>query len=67
MILNYKTIFQRASKQASKSIFAKTGLTKIPNFKQAYRSEVFHTCPVVLEYHSYILDFAWSANLGHAS
>ena len=56
----------RASKQA-KRIFSKTGLTKIPSFKQAYRSEVFRMCTVVLEYHSCILDFVWSANLGHAS
>ena len=67
MVLNCKTIFQRASKQAmvlncktilqaSKSIFAKTGLTKIPSLKQAYRSEVFRTCTVVLGYHTCILD-----------
>ena len=31
------------------------------------RSEVFHTCMVVLGYHSCILDFSWPANLGHAS
>ena len=56
MVLNCKTIFQRASKQASKSIFSKIGLAKIPSLKQVYRSEVFHTCTVVLGYHSCILD-----------
>ena len=35
---------------------SKTGLIKIPSFKQAYRSEVFHTCTVVLGYHSCMLD-----------
>ena len=56
MVLSYKTIFQRVSKQENKSIFYKTGLMKIPSFKQAYRSEVFRTCTVMLGYHSCILD-----------
>ena len=56
MVFRCKTIFQRESKQARKSIFSKTGLTKIPSFKQAYQSEVFRTCTVVLGYHSCILD-----------
>ena len=67
MVLNYQTIFQanngfellnhvQASKQ---SIFYKTGLTKIPSFKQAYRSEVFRTCTVVLGYHFMHFRFAW--------
>ena len=66
MILNYQTIFKAnngfellnhvSSKQASKRIFSKTDLTKIPSYKQAYRSEVFRTCTVVLGYHSCILD-----------
>ena len=59
VVLSCKTIFQRVSKQASKqekSIFYKTGLTKIPSFKQAYLSEVFRTCTMVLGYHSCILD-----------
>ena len=56
MILSCKTIFQRASKQESKSIFSKIGITKIPSFKHAYQSEVFRTCTVVLGYHSCILD-----------
>ena len=68
MVLNYQTIFKAkngfelfnhvSSKQASnqKLYFFKTGLTKIPSFKQAYRSEVFRTCTVVLGYHSCILD-----------
>ena len=81
MVLNYQAIFKAnngfellnhvsKSKQASKQakrIFLKKGLNKIPSFKQAYRSEVFRTCTVVLGYHSCILDFAWSANLVHAS
>ena len=67
MVLNCKTIFQRASEQASKRIFVKTGLTKIPSSKQAHRSEVFRTCTVKLGYHTWILVFAWSANVGHAS
>ena len=67
MVLSCKTIFQRVSKQANKSIFYKIGLTKIPSFKQANRSEVFHTCTVVLGYHSMQFRFAWSANLVHAS
>ena len=65
--LSCKTIFQRASKQASKSIFSKTGLTKIPSFKQAYRSEVFRTCAVVLGHHFMNFRFAWSENLVHES
>ena len=67
MVLSCKTIFQKARKQTNKSIFYKTGLMKIPSFKQAYRSEVFRTCTVVLGYLSSILEFAWSANLVHAS
>ena len=53
--------------QANKSIFYKTGLTKIPSFKQAYRSEVFRTCAVVLGHHFMYFRFAGSANLVHAS
>ena len=67
MVLRCKTIFQRASKQTSKSIFSKTDLTKIHSFKQAYRSEVFRTCAVVLGHHFMHFRFAWSANLVHAS
>ena len=74
MVFNYQTIFQAnncfellnhvSSKQ---NIFYKTGLTKIPNFKQAYMSEVFHTCMVVLGHHFMHFRFAWSANLVYAS
>ena len=64
MVLSCKTIFQRASKQ---SIFYKIGLTKIPIFKQAYRSEVFCTCTVVLGHHFMHFRFVWSENLVHAS
>ena len=67
MVLSCKTIFQRASKQANKSIFYKTCLTKIPSFKQAYRSKVFRTCAVVLGHHFMHFRFAWSTNLVHAS
>ena len=67
MVLSCKTIFQRASKQANKSIFYKTGLTKIPSFKQAYRLEVFRTCAVVLGNHFMHFRVTWSANLVHAS
>ena len=67
MVLSCKTIFQRASKQASKSIFYKTGLTKILSFKQAHRLEVFRTCAVVLGHHFMHFRFAWSTNLVHAS
>ena len=67
MVLSCKTICQRASKQANKSIFYKTGLTKIPSFKQAYWSEVFRTCAVVLGHHFMHFRFSWSANLVHAS
>ena len=67
MVLSCKTIFREQASKQAKRIFSKTGLTKIPSFKQAYRSEVFHTCTVVLGYHSCILDFAWLANLVHAS
>ena len=78
MILNYQTIFQAnngsellnhvSSKKASKkSIFYKTGPTKIPSFKQAYRSKVFRTCTVVLGHHFMHFRFAWSTNLVHAS
>ena len=67
MVLSGKTIFQRASKQANKSIFYKTGLTKIPSFKKAIRSEVFRTCVVVLGHHFMHFRFAWLANLVHAS
>ena len=58
MVLSCKTIFQRASKQANKSIFYKIGLTKIPSFKQAYRSEVFRKCAVVLGQHFMHFKFA---------
>ena len=67
MVLSCKTIFQRESKQASKSIFSKTGLTKIPSFKQAYRSEVFRTCTMVLGHNFMHFRFVWSVNLVHAS
>ena len=70
MVLNCKPFFnEQASKQASKQkrIFVKTGLTKIPSSKQANRSEVFRTCTMKLGYHTCILFFARSANLGHAS
>ena len=67
MVLNYQTIIKanngfellnmfQVSKQ-EKRIFLKIGLTKIPSSKQAYRSEVFRTCTVVLGYHSRILEF----------
>ena len=49
------------SKKA-KRIFSKTGLMKIPSFKQAYRLEVFCTCTVVLGYHSCILDLPGRQN-----
>ena len=67
MVLSCKTIFQRASKQANKNIFYKTGLTKIPSFKQAYQSEVFRTFAVVLGHHFMHFRFARLANLVHAS
>ena len=74
MILNYQTIFQASNGfefsnhvSSKQSIFYKTGLTKIPCFKQAYRSEVFRTCTVVLGHHFIHFRFAWSANLVHAS
>ena len=57
----------QASKQASKIIFLKTDLTKILSFKQAYKSEVFRMCTVVLGYHSCILEFSCSTNLVHTS
>ena len=54
MVLNCKTIFQRASKQASKQ---KENLRKqaFPSSKQANRSEVFLTCTVVLGSHTCIV------------
>ena len=74
MVLNYQTIFQAnngfellnhvSSKQ---SIFYKTDLMKIPSFKQAYWSEVFCTCTVVLGHHFMHFRFVWSAILVHAS
>ena len=64
MVLSCKPYFKE---QASKSIFSKTGLTQIPSFKQAYRSEVFRTSTVVLGHHFMHFRFAWSANLVHAS
>ena len=67
MVLSCKTIFQRASKQASKNIFYKTGLMKIPSFKKAYRSKVFRTCTVGLGHHFMHFRFVWSVNLVHAS
>ena len=67
MVLSCKVIFQRASKQANKSIFYKIGLMKIPSFKQGYRSEVFRTCTVVLGQYFMHLRFVWLANLVHAS
>ena len=58
-----KQCFKKASKQESKqarkqSIFYKTGLTKISSFKQAYRSEVFRTCTMVLGHHFMHFRFA---------
>ena len=47
--------FLLKSKQASKRIFVKTDLTKIPSSKQENRSEVFRTCTVELGYHTGIL------------
>ena len=64
MVLNCKPFFKE---QTNKRIFVKIGLTKIPSSKQANQSEVFCTCALVLGYHTCILVFAWSANLGHAS
>ena len=73
MVLNNQTIFQANNGfellnhvSSKKSIFYKTGLTKIPIFKQAYRSEVFRTCMVVLGHRLMHFRFAWSANLVHA-
>ena len=65
MVLNYQTIFKanngfellnHVSSKQPKRIFSKIGLTKIPIFKQAYRSEVFRKCTMVLGYHSCILE-----------
>ena len=74
MVLNYQTIFQANNGfellnhvSRKQSIFYKTGLTKTPSFKQAYRSEVFCTCMVVLGHHFMHFRFVWSANLVHAS
>ena len=74
MVLNYQTIFQANNGfellnhvSSKESIFYKTCLTKIPSFKQAYRSEVFRMCTVVLGHHSMHFRFAWSANLVHVS
>ena len=53
-------------KQANKSIFYKTGLTKIPNFKQAYWLEVFRTCAMVLGHLFMHFRFTWLENLVHA-
>ena len=74
MVLNYQTIFQAnngfellnhvSSKQ---SIFYKTGLMKIPSFKQAYLLEVFRTCTVMLGHHFMYFRFSWSEILVHAS
>ena len=74
IVLNYQTIFQVnngfellnhvSSKQ---SVFYKIGLTKILSFKQAYRSEVFHTCTVVFGHHFMHFRFSWLANLVHRS
>ena len=58
MVLSCKTIFQEQANKQAKIIFSKTGLTKIPSFKQACQSEVFRTCTVVLGYHSCILDLS---------
>ena len=74
MVLNYQTIFQVNNDfellnhvSSKKSIFYKTGLTKIPSFKRAYQSEVFRTCTVVLGHHFMHFRFAWSVNLVNAS
>ena len=72
MVLNYQTIFKANNgfellnhvfKQASEIIFSKTGLTKIPSFKQTYLPEVFRTCAVVLGHHFMHFRFSWSVNL----
>ena len=74
MVLNYQTIFQANNGfellnhvSSKKSISYKTGLTKIPSFKQAYRLEVFYTCTVLLGHHFMHFRFTWSTNLVHAS
>ena len=51
MVLNCKTILQRASKQAKKVCENKA----FPIFKQANRSEVSRTCTVVLGFHTCIV------------
>ena len=48
-------LLNHVSRKQAKRIFSKIGLTKIPSSKQAYRSEVFRTCTVVLGYHTFIL------------
>ena len=48
-------------------MFYKTGITKIPSFKQAYWSEVFRMYTVVLGHYFMHFRFVWSANLVHAS
>ena len=63
MVLSCKTIFQE---QASKENISKTGLTKIPSFKQAYR---FRGIPYVhggVRISFMHFRFSWSANLGYA-
>ena len=74
MVLNYQTIFQASNGfellnhvSSKQSIFYKIGLTKIPSFKQAYRSKVFCTCTVMLGHHFMHFRFTWSTNLVHAS
>ena len=67
MVLSCNTIFKEQASKQTKSIFYKTGQMKIHSFKQAYWSEVFHTCVVVLGHHFMHFRFAWSANLVHAS
>ena len=72
MVLNYQTIFQANNGfellnhvSSKKSISYKTGLTKIPSFKQAYRLKVFYTCTVLLGHHFMHFRFTWSTNLVH--
>ena len=53
MVLNCKTIFQRASKQANKKKICEN--KAFPSFRQANRSKVFRTCTVVLGSHTCIV------------
>ena len=64
MVLNCKTIFQRASKQASKKNICENRLSLVLSKHSGQRHPYVHGGVRISYMH---FSFAWSANLGHTS